>query len=45
MPVVLEEGFKFDLSRFSQIPIRNGFEEEWHGLRLRISPILHCSFF
>jgi hypothetical protein len=28
MPVVLEEGFKFDLSKFSQIPIRNGLERD-----------------
>jgi len=44
MPVVLEEGFKFGLSRFPQIPLSNGFEDEWDGLPLRISPILHYSF-
>jgi hypothetical protein len=28
MPVVLEEGFKFDLSNFYQIPIGNGLERD-----------------
>ncbi len=44
MPVILEEGVKFDLSRFPQVPIRNGFEKELDGVPLRISLILHCSF-
>lgn len=36
MPVVFEEGYKFYLSRSSQIPIGIGFEQELDGLPERI---------
>ncbi len=45
MPVVLKEGFKFDLLRSSQIPIGTGFEQELDGLPQRIAPVLYRSFF
>jgi hypothetical protein len=44
VPVVFKEGFKFNVSRFPQISMRSGFEEELDGLPVRISPVLHCSF-
>jgi hypothetical protein len=32
LPIIFEEGFKFHLSKFSQIPIGMGFEKELGGL-------------
>jgi hypothetical protein len=43
MPVVFEEGLKFDLLKFSQIPIGIGFEQELDGLPQRFPSILQCS--